>query len=352
MADVILYAALRENQNLIQELLDICSCRASSTGISINYYTTPQSAGYPYVGGGLATAQCPQIVLDWKTYLTPYVNTTCPGFKVCDGSGYYRCGSNCSWTVPGGVTRVQFQIWGPGSSTGSNCCCGGAPFGASGAYSVVQMNVSAGEIYCLCAGCAYCCYASQTTPGLCGSPSWVCGPGLYFCADSGISCFDQWAQDIRAPVYGSSSTGCGLPAFDGCSADSCSGWNFCWNTGADDTCILHAYSRQTWTFICAGTGRCLCCWGLNGIWPSIYIPTGGMTGAYTVAPPVFGFENCACCETGTGTTCSGCNRAPGIGSGLMCIPGAGGYGGFVYGGCNACGGDSGRMGMVCVTCIG
>lgn len=353
MADVILYAAVRENENLNRELLNICSCRSTS-GVSSSFYTTPQAAGYPYTATTTTNPQCPQIVIDWKCYLTPYVNTICPGFKVCDTSGFYRCGAVCTWTVPAGVTRVQFQIWGPGSSTSSNCCCGGAPFGASGAYAMVQMNVTAGNVYCLCAGCAYCCYASQTTPGLVGAPSFVCGPGLFFCADSGASCYDQWAQDIRASGYGQGSTGCGVPYFDGCSASSCSGWNFCWDTSADDTVICHAFSRQTWNVICAGTGRCLCCWGLNGVWPHITIGSSGITtGTFTVAPPVFGFECCMCIESATGTTCQGCNRAPGIGPGpLMCIPGAGGFGGWVNGGCNACGGDSGRMGMVCVTCIG
>ena len=41
------------------------------------------------------------------------------GIKVCDDTGYYRCGRNCSWTVPSGVTCARFQLWGAGSSSGS-----------------------------------------------------------------------------------------------------------------------------------------------------------------------------------------------------------------------------------------
>lgn len=350
MADVILYAALRENQNLTQELLDICSS-SSSTGIGTSFYTSPRPAGYPYVGGTALTLgpQTPQIVLDWSCNVTPYVNTTCPGFKVCDTSGSFRCNACCSWTVPGGVTRVQFQVWGAGSGTSTMCCCGGAPFGASGAYAMVQMNVTPGEVYLLCAGCAFCCFASQTDPGLCGNPSLVCGPGLNFCADGGISCYCFWGADIAALGVGDGSTA-GLPRFDSCAANCCSGWNFCWDSATDSTEICHAFSRQTWSVLCAGTGRCLCCWGINGIWPAITIGSSLSSGTFTIAPPVFGFERCTCCEAFGGTTCSGCARS--AASGFMQIPGAGGYAAQVYGGCNACGGDSGRMGMVCVTCIG
>jgi hypothetical protein len=73
------------------------------------------------------------------------------------------------------------------------------------------------------------------------------------------------------------------------------------------------------------------------------------TGTFSVSTPVFGFENCVCCQPWGGTTCSGCCRGWLAGGNTLGVPGAGGYSSQVFGGCNACGGDSGRMGMICVS---
>jgi hypothetical protein len=92
-------------------------------------------------------------------------------------------------------------------------------------------------------------------------------------------------------------------------------------------------------------------YGISGMYPIVMF--GGMSQChcgFSKAAPVYGFElqsQCLVCYCGA--TCSGCNFAPGIGPNpMMCNPGSGGSGGPVAGGCNACGGDSGRMGMVCV----
>lgn len=345
MSDVILYAALKQNIQLQQELLSFCS---GGSGITESFYETPQPAGYPIVGAG-SSDNCPQIVIDWVKNLKPQVKVGQPnGFKVCDTSGYFRCGSNCSFTVPAGVCRVQFQLWGPGSGTSSNCCCGGSPFGPSGAYTVVELDVTPGNVYCLCSGCAQCCYAYQTTPGICGGPTFVCGPGLNVCADSGISCYNFWAANIQAAGHGQG-TDCGIPHFDGCSASSCGGWNFCWDSGQDNTCILHAFSSRTFAYACAGTGRNLVCYGLNGLWPAMVIGQDLTSGTFSISTPVFGYENCVCRQTWAGSTCSGCCRSPLSGGNTLAIPGAGGHAAMVFSGCNACGGDSGRMGMVCAS---
>lgn len=343
MSDVILYAAIKENERLQRELLELCS---GGGGGGLSFYETPQGTGYPYTSstGGAANNLCPQIVLDWEKSLKPKVDVSqSNGFKVCDTSGYYRCNRNCTWTVPSGVSRVQFQLWGPGGGTSNNCCCGGAPFGPSGAYMVVQMDVSSGETYCLCSGCAYCCCGEQTTPGICGSPTWVRGPGICVCANSGQSCYCYWNADIE-----SGTCGCAIPDPGGnCGPHGCSGWNFCWDSGNDDTHVCHAFSRATWVVNCKDDSRNVVCYGINGLYPYQYVPRDNLNGACAISTPVFGFENCVCTDQWNDVTCHGhCRQAQ---NGFMQIPGAGGYSSRMHGGCRACGGDHGRMGMVCVS---
>ena len=85
------------------------------------------------------------------------------GVMVCDATGYWRCNCNCTWTVPSGTTCARFQIWGPGSSSGTSCCCGVGMPGTSGAYASTIIPVTAGSSDTICAGCAYCCYGFTTT---------------------------------------------------------------------------------------------------------------------------------------------------------------------------------------------
>lgn len=347
MSDVILYAALKENARLQRAYTD-----AVGTNLQASYFTQPQPPGYPYVAGsGPYNPLCPPMVCGWKQHLSPNIRTGTSGLKVCETVPSFRCGATCSWTVPAGVTRAQFQLWGPGSGTSANCCCGGSPFGPSGAYAMVQLDVVAGNVYTICAGCAFCCCASQTTPGLCGGPSFVTGPGLCICADSGISCLCFWNQDL-----GSGSCACAIPdpnAIGGsfCSAHGCSGYNFCYDTFEDATLVCHAFSRASWRVNCAGTGRNLLCWGVNGLWP--HMKVGGIGQCLngdtcSVSTPVVGYESCVCTETwSSGVTCNGfCRSAT---QGFLQIPGAGGYANRVFAGCNACAGDHGRMGMVCIS---
>ena len=341
MSDIILYAAIKENQKLNTELLELCI----SSGITESFYFTPdEQLGYPHrVANSSNTVINPLISEQWQEILTPLVEVNqSNGFKVCDTTTEKRCNAYCAWTVPAGVSRAQFQIWGPGSGTSSTCCCGGSTMGVTGAYMVVTMDVTPGDIYDLCGGCAYCCFASQTTPGICGSPSWVMGPGLCMCAESGVSCIQYWAEDITATSGANQ-----LPTFDGCGAQSCSGWNFCWDNATDRGIVCHAFSRSSWYMNCCDPARNPVCYGLNGIYPS-YVMFYNFCGCSKTGP-VFGYENCACTLPWCGSTCGGCcYRAN---QGIMQIPGAGGYGATVTSGNNASTytGDSGRMGMVCVS---
>lgn len=346
MSDVVYYAALKENARLNQEYLELRT--SSSSAIGLSYYSTPQTGGYPYVTSSTVLPTCPQVMRDWLTNLTPLVLTGSTGFKVCDASGNFRCNACCQFCVPPGVCRVQFQLWGPGGGTSTNCCCGGAPFGPSGAYSVVQLDVTPGNCYTLCSGCGVCCFATQTTPGGQGSTSWVCGPGLFICATGGIPCYCCWNADIQSGTCGCAIPAVGAGGTDGCAAHGCSGWNWCWDTAADNTSVCHAFSSSaTWALPCAGTGRNLVCYGINGLWPHVYIGTSN-NNACTVSTPVFGFESCILTENfSSGVTCAGCCRSGA--NGFLQIPGAGGHASTVFGGCQACGGDYGRMGMICVS---
>lgn len=355
MSDVILYAAIKENERLNQELLEFCL----GGGRSLDY-SQPAPKGWPYQTGGADGnnfSACPDIVQDWVENLCPLV---CPaqsnGFQVCGNC--WRCGANCTWCVPAGVSNVQVQMWGPGAGTSGNCCCGGSPYGPSGAYMVLQFCVNQGECYCFCSGCAYCCWGEQTTPGICGSPTWFKSDnsGIQACADSGISCYCFWNDDLQ------SNSGCGdrVPDPDqaggSCSANRCSGWNFCYDSGDDQSRACHAFASRT-TFHLTSTptdGREVTYYGLNGLWPAHCVGGSGscLHLGSGFSTPVFGFEQCVCPAifTGSATTynnAAGCWRSGP--AGYLRIPGAGGYYNYTCAGQNGCQGDSGRFGMICVS---
>jgi len=273
-------------------------------------------------------------------------NTTSNSLCIRDfTSGCFRCGNTASWTVPAGVTCAQFQLWGPGGGTSSVCCCGGSPFGATGAYASVIMPVTPGSVYTLTAGCAYCCYATQTTHGIVGTVSSVTGPGLTnFCAMPGNSDITIWKCSLLACGTGGyqNNSSCQMPSNDACGPESCSGWNYCWDSAADNGFVSFAFSCYT-KFYGTATGGTV--YGLNGMFPELSIGDNGTIG-FTKAAPVFGYINSSsCCLVNNGNSCFGCTASGGT---TMQNPGSGGFGGYTHGGCNACGGDSGRMGMVCV----
>lgn len=346
MADILLHAAIKENDRL--------TALTTESGASIQTFVDPTPATTPGVGSGGTTDLCPEMVQQWECYLKPLAVPRDQGFKVCDTSGYYRCGSGCNFCVPAGVDKVLFQVWAPGGGTSTNCCCGGAPFGPSGAFYMTEINVAQGECYCLRAGCAYCCYAYQTTPG--GNSEDSC---IRSCSNnkiclrvlSGQSCYACWNQDVGSSLGWSQWNSDALPSNDGCSAYMCSGWNFCWDTSDDNMCIPHLFSSRTWCHEDNQSAKNFG-YGIPAIWPWMCIGQSANSG-YTksISPPVFGFEQCTCSEIWNGSTCSGCQRSSGaVGSGnIQQFPSAGGYASQVYSGCNACGGDSGGMGMICVS---
>ena len=357
MADLLLYAAIKAQKDVVDKELGFISPKVDFTGD-----VTPASTPYPVI----EDATYPSIATLWQEQLDEFIGDPQPNVAcIWNADGYFICGINCNWCVQAGVTRVTMEMWGPGGSTSSNCCCGGAPFGPNGAYMALKFDVTPGECLCICAGCAYCCYATQTTPGLIGGHTWFktdtnLGSTLgqiAACADSGISCYSYWYESAKAAglsvMAGNTCTiPIGFGDADNCAAAQCSGWNFCWDADGDDVDIPPIFSNYTKSYLTCSdgsTGRNLQVFKIPGTYPCMYIPSPNLTGAKTSNAPVPRYENCICTITFNGSSCFGCQLG-GIGlggSGYRCgVPGAGGSGNWVAGGCNACGGDSGRLGLV------
>lgn len=355
MSDILIHSAIIENQKLLQTYIK--KTIDPSTILDVSYYASNCHTGEPIIGlpakwVSAEVNQCPTMVKNWKEFLTPLVKTLTNGFKVCDTSGYYRCGAQCNWTVPAGVTSVQFQLWGPGGGNSGQCCCGGSPFGATGSYMVSTVPVTAGQVYCLCAGCAYCCYASQTTASGQGSPTWINGSNGYsVCAEGACTCYCCW----NAAIGSNPSCGIGLPSLvRGYGPNSCSGWNFCWDETADATVVPHAFGAETWR-VPAAAGSVN--YGLPVIYPGVVVGNDLSTSGngWHISAPVFGFENCTCCWGNCtlsqfGSMCNGyggCNYS--AQAGYQQIPAVGGFAGWVCGGNASSCGDPGGMGMICVS---
>jgi len=351
MADLLLYAAIKARNEYVDKKL------AGAGALDFTKDLGPGDSGYEGLGGG-------GIGSLWKTQLDNFVGSSQNYACIWNTQGYFRCGTSCTFCVPTGVTSLTMEMWGPGGSTSSNCCCGGAPFGPNGAFMALKFDVTPGECLCICAGCAYCCYATQTTPGLVGSPTWFKTDSnlgltlgcLTACAESAISCYEFWNidSDIAGLSKGSHTRMIppGLNSGDSCGPNSCNGWNYCWDNGDDDVempPIFSSYWKSSVVCDVSAENRNLEIFKVPGLWPCMYIAPGTNNSSFTSNAPVPRYESCICGIIGCGSTCVGCQYGyVGLGGqAYLCgVPGAGGAGGFVYGGCGACGGDSGRLGFV------
>jgi hypothetical protein len=294
------------------------------------------------------------------------------GFKVCDTSGFFRCGACCAWTVPAGVTCARFQLWGAGSSSGAAGCCGGAPFGGSGAYASVIMPVTAGWAYTLCAGCAFCCYGSWNTQSNSnGCASFITGCNLTnFCAMGGIGniCTQLLDRNVYYFVTGTvdSIPACTTLAYLGyclCATGSsfCStaistpyshGGTLCCTSGfaSEPHSMLQMYHSSATVYGTAVGGTV---YGINGAYSEFCANPHCMCG-YMKHPPIYGFGSSSQCSfaftasTGGGNYCSASSSFGAVTPSLQ-IPGAGGFAMQTNGGCVSVCGDAGRMGMVCVS---
>tara|TARA_B100001175_G_scaffold90977_1_gene76809 strand:- start:175 stop:1260 length:1086 start_codon:yes stop_codon:yes gene_type:complete len=357
--DVLVYSALNEQAALKKEVAEKQAClfdlkqNASSGGggaagdaeSCAKAWLTSSSAADS--GGEKYHWKCPGDTTKWGIYEG---DGWTGNLKVCDDTGYYRCGRSCTWTVPGGATKARFQLWGAGGGANkAPCCCGHTPFGSTGSYASVIIPVTSGHSYTLCSGCAYCCYGYTTSGSqrLSGCPSYVQGCHLcWFCADGGQGSLGNWMgmMDRCLPYK--------LSYYN----NNQEGYCIC-NTGGD-WCSSNSYQSGNFTYI-AGSGYHgtimdidepdfeNVIYGLRGIWPEICYDTNHY--GYDVHAPIKGFEaDVICCATFSSGNCCGKQCGAWQGNGCLRYPGAGGWSSHAMGGGNGLCGDSGKFGMVCV----
>lgn len=342
-ADVLLYNALNEaNKGLITQNTTLDANIAAQNALCITAQTTINTNG-PLIVGNAGPNQANLWCLIPTLPATGCAWTS--GFSVCDTSGNFRCGACCAWTVPGGATCARFQLWGAGAGSGSACCCGFSPIGGTGAYASVIIPVTPGDIYTLCAGCAFCCYACRAQNDADGCPSFVTGTGLTnFCAEGGEG--SKYCEVLTRCSFGAST--CATCMFlGGCLCNS--GSDVCWNgpgqgsVGGDLANIYPMISSCKTYFGSATSGTV---YGVRGSFGYIAVNYGGTL--CVAHPPIVGFSTNSCCACSIAlSTVQGCTRA--AINGFMQIPGAGGWAGYKCGGETNCAGDAGRMGMVCVS---
>lgn len=282
------------------------------------------------------------------------------GIQLCNNAGnYWRCGQGCTWTVPSGVTCARFQIWGPGSTSGSSCCCGVGMPGTSGAYASVIIPVQSGQQYTMCAGCAYCCYVcfSNVQPG---ASSYVQGSGLNnFCAMGGDNCYCQMVKHYGV-CAGLTCTFnqfwccqfmglCPISQNDLCLCDSIPASNWGYGRSHNRMQCPMIYNEGTKFYGSATTGDV---YGYNGMYSQYHVRDG--LGWQVKYPPVYGWAGCydnGTCSCSTEGCCiwnSGCCRKAEYG--YRYVPSGPGALSMKCGGhTNDPFGDSGRMGHACVS---
>ena len=229
MSDILLHAAIQENQRLVNELMtakdkiakkealqvagvsptvtDECNMYSieafgySGTAEDLCYYPRLGRSGYVipryYKPENLEPVQRMCAINDmWcKTFgqVTQPQQNGCFAFE---SATYGRCGGVGGMTIPAGVCRVRVQLWGPGSGSGGACCQGSGMPGVNGAYSVQEFNVTPNDTLCWCYACAYCCYGDAT--GQPGGGNGYC-TSLCYCDVAASTAYSFWAWDAPAP---------------------------------------------------------------------------------------------------------------------------------------------------------
>lgn len=289
-------------------------------------------------------SETPWDTTNWSNI--PLISNPTGCLCVFDNSTCLRLDACCQWTVPGGTTKVQFQIWGAGAGSTMLHNCGGSPFGATGAYATVIIDAVPGCQYTLCAGCAFCCYACNAQNTSTGCPSYVTGFGLTnFCAMGGC------AGTFRAMSILHGTSCCRYQARGFTTAGNCiclSGSAYCGNGCATCGCIPWQADPDLKFYGSATTGTVF---GIPSIHSSGCIDSNIY--GYHEHPPVISPchtaqpNSCCCFSFSSGSCCGGCRCRPV--DGALCYPGAGGFATHMMGGSTAWAGDSGRGGMVRVT---
>lgn len=351
--DVLAYSAFNQQVSLNQQITAKTSCLSTKCS---------ETAALQATAAGLSAAsvcwvQCIEPCLLRRPFegqqagywaQIPGLTGASTGFKVCDTTTqHFNTGFCCAWVVPAGVTRARFQIWGAGGNSAQSKCCGGSPFGSTGAYASVIIPVTAGNTYTLCAGCAFqcCCfYVSSGAARIPGTASWVTGTGLCnFCANGGQGRLGNWMaaygknQDCKLAVITCNYSG-------GCFC--CYGTYYCVQSCATCGQIPFVPGASYFGTTTSATAPSIV-YGVRGMWPSIIWDSNHY--GSQCHPPIYGFESTTnCCFCWTSGTCCGRNIGAAC-CNILCVPGAGGWPSIAMGGSYSVYGDMGRAGMVCVT---
>jgi len=212
-------------------------------------------------------------------------------------------GKCCLWTVPAGVGKVTFEIWGGGGGGPGHTCCNCCSFaigGFGGNYAIKTIDTVPGCQYTICAGGSWRCSKSHTcSPGM-GCRSYVNGHNLSnFCVQGGCGGWmcngDAWGNRHRD----AGCANCGICGIFG--AD----WGMMGGEGhiaGTTTCRCHG--QTSWTGPAAMIGRYMetstneawCSCGCYVNWPA----GGGVPGTSSYC------NNWAkCCAAGSGQGGSG-----------------------------------------------
>lgn len=349
--DVLTYSAYNENRRveaaIAQNATDLAAACSATAGA--------QTASLPYSDDAICWLKCVEPCLircPHHTALWTKIPTFAPGsyteVDVCTTDAEdteFNCGKCCLWTVPAGASLVRFQLWGAGGGSGSGCCCGGSPFGSTGAYASAIMKVTPGCQYTICAGCAAACWPVQSHCGRYnGCPSFVQGFGLdNFCADGGGGLMNQWMgmwHNCGACRLGHYGCACCGPCFCNRGSDYC----FVSSQPPCGHILFSAGAMYYGQITNNNADEANTVYGIRGMWPS-FCADGNHYG-HQCHPPIYGFESESlkcCCFTGGTTICGYQCRAA---CGKLKVPGAGGHFTVTYGGSNNLYGDAGKKGMV------
>lgn len=367
MSDILVYSALTEKQRLEQVKEDLTSTAISLEDAQI---TQEGTTGPNYLGSATpfytytapdTSNRAASLGAQWCTVFGDLAAAKDNGIKVCDTNNYKRCGADCTFTVPAGVERITYQMWGAGTGSQSICCCGGSPYGTNGSFAIGEFDVVAGDIICMRAACAYCCYADYTTPGqavsatcirhVSGSDCFtICapsGPDPHICrwhcalTNQGLvphAC-QRWQPDVE-------DTGCAITFCSGC-------WSFCWDTGADE-----GFTPMVYDHVCKPNfnnqanfdAKNTTLYGIPAMWGEMSVGDNWCNdpNSYLLNAPVFGFPSINCkADMNISSCCPGCCfRAC---TGIQQAPAIGGFPSRIISGGGACYGDAGGMGMICLS---
>jgi len=190
--------------------------------------------------------------------------------------GGCTAGCCCNWTVPSGVHKVTFELWGAGGNGHGFCSWDRCHhyFGAGGgSFASKTIAVCPGWTYTVCAGGTYGCCNFECV-GCCGCVTYVNGCNLSnFCAIGGNpgcantswseACFSDWNCCVD-PNMNNSDFAMGNMRPAGTGPHACH-------------CYRHTWCSSNAPFLAGSTygGELSVCWVRDACWTSTYAQGGG-----------------------------------------------------------------------------